>query len=79
MDNTTCYCRNPQCALYGRMAVVRKNAVASPPSHDENHRAASRHDGARPESCCALKDERSTGEDPIGEAGTAPAPGVSQR
>ena len=20
MDNTTCYCRNPQCALYGRMA-----------------------------------------------------------
>src|SRR5262245_6696993 len=55
--------------------VVRKNAVASPPSHDENHRAASLHDGARPESCCALKDERSTGEDPSGEAGTAPAPG----
>ena len=20
MDNTTCYCRNPQCPLYGRMA-----------------------------------------------------------
>jgi len=20
MDNTTCYCRNPQCLLYGRMA-----------------------------------------------------------
>ncbi len=59
--------------------VVRKNAVASPPSQDENHRAASRHDGARPKPCCALKGESSTGQAPIGEAGTAPAPGVSQR
>jgi hypothetical protein len=41
--------------------VVRKNAVASPPSHDEHHRAASRHHGARPEPCCALKGKSSTG------------------
>jgi pimeloyl-ACP methyl ester carboxylesterase len=60
-------------------AVVRKNAITPLPSQDENHRAASRHDGARPESCCALMDESSTGQDPVGEAGTAPAPGVSQR
>jgi len=65
--------------IHDEALVVRKNAVASPPSQDEHHRAASRHDGARPEPCCARQGESSTGQDPMGEAGTAPPPGVSQR
>jgi len=59
--------------------VVRKNAVASPPSQDEHHRAASRHDGARQGLAVRARGESSTGHHPIGEAGTAPPPGASQR
>jgi hypothetical protein len=59
--------------------VVRKNAVASPPSQDEYHRAANRHDGARQGLAVHARGESSTGHHPIGEAGTAPPPGVSQR
>ena len=61
------------------LVVVRKNAVTSLPSQDETHRAARLHDGARPEPCCALMDASSMGQDLLGEAGTAPALGVSQR
>jgi hypothetical protein len=27
MDNKTCYCRNPQCPLYGRMALYGRNEM----------------------------------------------------
>jgi hypothetical protein len=53
--------------VLGVLQLWCKNAVTSPPSQDENHRAASHHEGARPELCCALMDERSTEQDPVGE------------